>query len=136
MPIPTKNNPMCSCEHRLSQHTVSGSMSCVAGNCLCSSFHGDTGIHAYFEPANHVGHMDTCRNCGKSKSFHFENGHCRTTAGKLIEFTVKFSAPNMPDQERLAATDKLRIRFGKNVKRAAEEVSGVFGYDIKTEISE
>ena len=48
--IPTENNPMCSCGHRQSQHTVSGSQSCIVGTvdslsyrhgqpcCPCSCF--------------------------------------------------------------------------------------------------
>lgn len=74
---------MCSCGHRESQHTASGSQSCLTEitglkrvTCLCSGFDLDVPKPGYFQPANHVSHTDTCRNCGKSESFH-QGGKCR-----------------------------------------------------------
>ena len=82
----TRVNPMCSCGHRQSQHTVSGSQSCLADikglkrvTCLCSGFDLDVDKPGEFQPANHMSHMDTCRNCGKSESFHVA-GKCRKSA--------------------------------------------------------
>lgn len=81
----TTVNPMCSCGHRQSQHMVSGSQSCLAYDsnapevnglkvtCLCSAFSIDIPTPGKFQPANHVGHDDTCRNCGKSRIFHLRD---------------------------------------------------------------
>lgn len=84
MSISTKDNPLCSCGHRQSQHTVSGSQSCIASVaagrsgtnsrcCPCSCFDLDLQTPGKFQPANHIGHDDTCRNCGKSRIFHLRD---------------------------------------------------------------